>query len=233
MSSSSAVEMKSEVRRARRQAKKGKSKQKGGGALHPTGAKTAIWNLYAEAIPRFGGVQKKDNVPYKFTQSLDLGTLYSTSTTLNTGAGRAFTSADITQFSNFVTIFDQYKFDTIELWIMPNSATVGANEGSGLLVSAVDYDNATGVTPTVLMEHTNAAISLHNCGHYHIFKPHVAVAAYSGAFTSYKNDLADWIDCVSTGVQHFGIVVASAPTPIGIQTIDVLCRINVTFRNVV
>ena len=35
--------------------------------------------------------------------------------------------------------------------------------------------------------------------------PRISTAAYSGAFTSYTNTKAPWIDCNSPTVQHFGM----------------------------
>jgi len=211
-------------------------RQKGGKglSLYSSGNTVKLWNTYAQQMPFFSGVQSKDMRPYKFTQTLNLGSLYSTSVTLNTGAGRSFTSADITQFASFAAIFDQYRFDVIEVWLMPNSTTIGANEGAGLLYSAIDYDGVGVVNPATLAQRTNVAVSLHNSGHYHRFRPHVAVATFGGgSFASYKNEASDWLDVASTAINHYGLDACSEPTPIGIQTIDCLCRINISFRNVV
>jgi hypothetical protein len=114
------------------------------------------------------------------------------------------------EYTGYVALFDEYKIETIELWIEPGmvmSPTVGSTE----FASAVDLDDAN--VPASygdVAARQGAITSLTGTGHYHKWKPYVANALYSGAFTSYGSEPAPWIDCASSTVQHFGIKTATS-----------------------
>jgi hypothetical protein len=183
-------------------------------------------------FPHFTRVQSMDNRPYCFTQSLNLGTLYTTSVTVPTSSGFSFGAGNISQFSNFAAIFDQYRFSSVEVWVIPLSSASLGNDTVGFLYSAVDYDNATAISTTNIAQRTDVMVSTHTQGHYRRFVPHCAVATYSGsAFTQFANEAAPWIDCSSTGVQHYGLLTSSDITSAAIA-VTLLVRINVEFRNV-
>jgi len=67
--------------------------------------------------------------------------------------------------------------------------------------------------------------------HYRKFIPHVAVASYSGTFTSFTNEVAPWIDIASPSVQHYGLKTACTPTTAVVQY-TARARLSVSFRNV-
>jgi hypothetical protein len=190
------------------------------------------WNLSSEAIPRFGDMQRMDNKSHKVVQTLSVGPIFTTSTSLATFFGLSFTaSAHITQFSSFAAVFDQYRIMQIETWVSMPTATLVSN--NGLLYSVIDYDNDAAPTNTsTLQNYTNVILSPVTVGHYRRFRPHVAVAAYSGAFSSFKNELADWIDCASTGVAHYGEKFAVDATVAAVSVI-LTVRVTVQFRNTI
>jgi len=221
------------VNRRARQTKTPKSTRSRMTALEPPRSTTSLWNAYNGVMPFFHNVQRLDNEVYRFSQILNLGTIYSTSATIPTMAGLSPTATSaITQATTFAALFDQYRFDSIEIWLTPNSSSIGPNSGSGLFYSSVDYDNATAVAPSALAQKTNVVVSNHNSGHYHRWVPHVATAAYSGAFTSFANVTSPWLDWSSPGIQHYGLLIASEATPIGVQTVDAVARVNFSCRNI-
>jgi hypothetical protein len=106
--------------------------------------------------------------------------------------------------------FDQYRIEAIRFSVIPQNNAIGlvTNSTTSLvpLYSVIDYDDANALGSA------NAAVAYNNCvtlapgeSCERLFKPRMALAAYSGAFTSYSNTQPTWIDVVSPGVQHYGI----------------------------
>jgi hypothetical protein len=150
---------------------------------------------------------------------------------------RAFSSADISQFSSFANVFDQYMITSVETWMVPKNPSTpsGAAVDKGRCYSVVDYDD---VSP---LGNAAAAMSYENCivcptqmGIYRKFQPHIAVAAYGGTFTSYQNLTPRWIDCASTGVLHYGVkyITDQADAAVDETVYDLYVRLQYSFRNV-
>jgi len=143
--------------------------------------------------------------------------------------GNTFVLSAFSGGSSLTTVFDQYRIDQLEVWIettVPNNVNAFPT-----LISAVDLDDAN--TPTSVgqvSDHLGALQTNGPAGHYHKWKPHVALAAYSGAFTSYCNTPSQWIDSASPNVQHYGLKYALVSnSTAGIQY-RVTCRAVVSFR---
>lgn len=106
--------------------------------------------------------------------------------------------------------FDQYRFEAIRFTITPQNNAIGliATAANSLvpIYCVIDYDDSTALATA------NAASAYSTCvvvnpgeSVERIFRPHMALAAYSGAFTSYANVAPTWIDSSSNTVQHYGI----------------------------
>jgi hypothetical protein len=203
--------------------KGGKGKSKGG-----KGGKemTKAWGT---GPPPFLNNYIRSNKSFTFTQQATAAAI------ITTGAipvyySKYFNGGDIDQFTSFAAVFDQYKFDLIEAWIVPRSST-SANETE--YASVIDYDDANNLTSVQsALDYTNCNFTSMNEGHYHRWVPHLAVASYSGTFVSYTNVTATWIDCVSNAVQHYGIKVAAQASNTTVATFDLNFRITISFRNV-
>lgn len=130
-------------------------------------------------------------------------------------------------YSDFFNLFDQYMITKVELTFKPFQhagslfAVVGNQSAGAMHYSVLDYDDAT--PPTA----SNAGVQkLREYASFHeqdFFKsyhrsaaPAIAMAAFSGSvFTSYANVKHQWLDMVSTGVEHYchkGIVEVFAPS---------------------
>lgn len=131
--------------------------------------------------------------------------------------------------SSLLLVFDQYKFEQLEAWIefsAPNQA-----QAYPVLMSAVDLDDS--AVPTAIgqvQDHQGALVTDGPGGHYHKWLPHVAVAAYSGAFTSYSNMPATWIDAASPNVQHYGLKACMLSNGITAVTASIVIRGVISFR---
>jgi hypothetical protein len=108
--------------------------------------------------------------------------------------------------------FDQYRLMAIRFSITPQNNAIGLVTNSTTVLSSlycvIDYDDSTALTTSAQAQGYNNCILL-SPGEslMRTFKPHMALAAYAGAFTNYANFEPQWIDSVSTGVQHYGVKV--------------------------
>jgi len=172
------------------------------------------------------------NQIFKVTQSVPL-TGFTTSTTLSVFTAYLFRFSDVDQTASLAVVFDQYRIDEVEVWIIPRfTENVSESINPGLLYSAVDYDDATAVsTIGAMQDYTNVLQTGGTSGHYRRFKPHIAVAAYNGSFGGFANAASQWIDAASNTVQHYGLKVGVTATTAA-QVYDVQARYHMSFRNV-
>jgi len=144
---------------------------------------------------------------------------------------QAFQLADLDQYTSFISVFDQYKFNSVEVWIEPQNTNANITN-SGRYVSVVDYDDAAALTTMLqAQDYANALVSSGQSNQYRRFVPHVAVAEYTGSFTGFGNVVADWIDSSSSTVKHYGLKVAFEPTSSAV-TYDLTFRYHVSFRSI-
>jgi hypothetical protein len=196
---------------------------------------TIQWNVLAQPEPGFRNTIRKDNKVYRFQQVSEQGVVLTSDAALQKFFSKSFTSADILQFSSFAAVFDQYKIEAVEVWLTPyGPALATVYNTNGHIASVVDYDDANNPTSIANMQEiTNCVTDRFNVGHYKKFRPHMALAAYGGAFTQFVNKPAQWIDCASTAAQHFGLKVGIEPTNSNADLkVDLITRITVCFRNV-
>jgi len=159
------------------------------------------------------------------------GSAFTTSTTVPTYWSNYFAISGYSDSAAYLALFDQYRIDEVEIWIEPNNSASVSDNGIGSISSAVDVDDAN--TPTSVgsvQAHQNCLVTSGYTGHYHKFKPHMAVAVYSGTFTSFSNAPADWIDSASPGVQHYGIKMAAITTT-AVIGYSYTARIKVSWRS--
>jgi hypothetical protein len=172
---------------------------------------------------------KEDSKVFSFVESATQESAFSTSTTVPIATGTFFSLSGLPNATAYASLFDQYRICQIELWALPTGSA--AVEQTGLFKSVVDYDNtATTATTSFFDGYSNTHTSTLANGHYRRYTPHVAIAAYSGAFTSYANRSMQWIDCASTTVQHYGVKYYTDVTS-SVVPIDLVYRVWIQFRN--
>lgn len=219
----------SSMRAVPRRARQNKSPAQRGLARHP---ERKVWNIESQPFPNISRVPISDNQVFKVVQTADLGVVLSTSNLGTTAAGINFQLTNVPNKSDWEAAFDQYRITEIEVWLYLSSSNNGGHQGT--LYSAVDYDSAsTTLLPSQLAEYSNVIIApVSTIGHYHKFRPGVAVAAYSGAFTSYAHELSPWIDCTSDTVQHYGVVLACSVTTDNALPVQAQVRYHLEFKNI-
>jgi hypothetical protein len=171
-----------------------------------------------------------NNMVYTFQQDIEIDAFLTSSAVIEVDVAQAFTLNQLSNVSGLISVFDQYKIDKIEAWVVPRTSVTTASLNTGILWSTVDYDDANPTTIGYLQEYQNALSAPGYCGHYRSWAPHVAIAAYSGTFASFANAANQWIDSASTGVQHYGLKLGITRTDAA-YVFDLIARLTVSFRN--
>jgi hypothetical protein len=116
----------------------------------------------------------------------------------------------LNNFNVSTGFYDQYKIEAVRFTITPQNNAIGLFTTSTTsmvpIYCVIDYDDVAGLTNAALAAAYSTCVVINpgeSCER--IFKPHMAVAAYSGAFTSYANTAPMWIDAASNTVQHYGV----------------------------
>jgi hypothetical protein len=174
-----------------------------------------------------------NNRSYSVIQtSATVNTLTSSSVSVTYG-NFSYTLSLIDQVNSFTAVFDQYRIRMVELTFYPRVTVESLNTvNTGLLATVIDYDDASNLTSfAAALDYENCLVGRGLDPQKRTFIPHVAMAAYSGAFTSFANVGDQWIDCASTGVVHYGAKTAWTITDVA-YTMDAVSRVWLEFRNV-
>lgn len=190
--------------------------------------RSRTWNALSEHMPE-RSMPRVDNEVYRIVQTtLQVNSLV-TSVSVPSAQSYTFSLSALDQSTQLAAIFDQYRIVKIEFWLIPQ---VPSAVNLGELATVVDYDDAVALTTFAQAEdYQNCQVGRICEGHFRVFKPHIAVAAYSGTFTSYANKADQWIDCTSTGVLHYGVKAISTVSA-SATGFDTMVRYHVEFRNV-
>jgi hypothetical protein len=158
-----------------------------------------------------------------------------TSTSLNSFLSYTVSLGAIDQSSSLATLFDQYRIVAVELWLMPRAAatsTSGSSALGGILSTVIDLDDATNLTQLNQAGDYSSCVTTENSvGHYRRWVPHAAIAAYSGAFSSFANVASPWLDTSYPSVTHYGVKIAASVTS-AVLTYDINVRLQLEFRSV-
>jgi hypothetical protein len=115
-------------------------------------------------------------------------------------------------FSDLSGAFDEYRMRAVTLTISPVANTYQVPSGGNntpRLYTVIDFDDSIApLTIAYLQQYGTCIVAPPSCGVIRSLCPHVANAVYSGAFTSFGNMEAPWIDCASPSVQHYGVKYA-------------------------
>jgi hypothetical protein len=216
--------------------KRGKGKSNLENIPPTTNSSVTLWNALSQSVPHLS-ITYPDNKVFRFFSMNIIPAVLATSNVGTAHYERAFTTADINQFSSFAAIFDQYMITMVETWMVPKNPSTpsGAAVDKGRMYSVIDYDDSNALSSaTSAMSYENCIICPTQMGVYRKFQPHIAVAAYGGAFTSYQNLSPRWIDCSSTGVSHYGVkyITDQADAAVDETVYDLYVRLHYSFRNV-
>lgn len=187
-------------------------------------------NAVGAFIPR--GIKWRPTQLFKISQIYDAAINNSLSTPISVAYSFALSALD--QSSTFTSIFDQYRIHNVTLSFKPRvtqattiTSAIGAN-----IYSAIDYDDANiPASLAAIREYQSCQENGPLQSFSRSFTPRCALAAYSGAFTSFANVGNMWLDAGSPNIQHYGLKVWSNMAN-ALQTWDVICEMQCEFRNV-
>jgi hypothetical protein len=155
----------------------------------------------------------------------------------------AFSFQDLAQEASLANLFDQYRFDGVELIIKPSNAVVDLhaaatpNQINPQVQIVLDFDDATALTSSAAAEQYDNVVTIMGSEGAHIrLVPAVTPAVYaSSVFTGYGVTGPMWLDCNSDVVPHYGVKFAvqglSAASTEFYQW-NIQCWYHVSFRNV-
>jgi hypothetical protein len=174
-----------------------------------------------------------DNKIFRVVSTATNLAAFTSSSTVNAYYAASFSVSSLptTAISAALTLYDQYRIELIETWLVARDPSGVNNSNPGVLTTAIDLDDSvTPTNPDTVQSYTTSLTSSGTSGHYHRWRPHAALAAYSGVFTSFANMESPWIDSGSNGVQHYGLKVAITPTGSAVAY-DLIYRVTVAFRS--
>jgi hypothetical protein len=205
-------------------------KQNKKGDKQDEGTSMSNFSLQSGVVPLSSRTKYNDKV-YTFIRHAKYPAFQNTSNTIFVSTGLTLQLSQIQGYAEFTSLFDQYRIAHVDALVIPKSSSVGTSLAS-LMYSVIDYDDSAALTATSILEYSNMMVTTLESGHRIRFKPHAAVALDgSGVFTSYGNVAAPWIDCASTGVDHFGLKIGTEVTSSSFP-IDVYLTVKLQFRNV-
>jgi len=180
-----------------------------------------------------------ENQIYTLVQTIDTPYTLTQAATTESTLGFLFKLSDLNQYTTFQGLFDQYRIDEVQMVIRPVGQAqyvVGiASEKVPLLYTVIDYDDNTAPSGTSqLKEYSNCSVSLYETVCIR-FRPHAALATYSGAFTSFANIASPWLDIAYPSVQHYGVKMACEAGLTGqtsLQYWEITIKQKVSFKNV-
>jgi hypothetical protein len=179
------------------------------------------------------------NQLFNIVQEASLGTITSSATPgTEIDGAYYFYLAQLDGTAALVAVFDQYRFMQVSISFIPRCSVTGTTgtvfpTPIGQLLTAIDYDDAASTTAAVLRQKETAQITTCTEQQTRTLSPHAALAAYSGAFSSYANMSKMWIDANSQSVQHYGVKFAILNCNFASTIIyDVYARYVVQFRQI-
>jgi len=125
------------------------------------------------------------------------------STTIPQAGALSFALSSLPDYTEFTALFDQYRIIQASVSFEPTSLV----STSTPLITVLDYDDA--VVPTslnMLYEYETMQSSTSGTMQKRVLTPKLALAAYSGVFTSFGvAPTGTWIDSASPSVLYYGV----------------------------
>jgi hypothetical protein len=145
-----------------------------------------------------------------------------------------FNVNQLDQLTSFQALFDQYRFDSVDVTFMPQfraNPLAGATVNIPLIYVTVDYDDNTVLTTlNQIRQYDNCIIR----DDEHAFTVHITPHYNNVTENSGRNNRpADWID-MADAVNHYGVKWAIGQGDAGqaLQGWSVSIRYNMSFKNV-
>ena len=151
----------------------------------------------------------------------------------------AITLASMPGATDLTATYDSYRLAQVSFKFVPLTTGFGPSVTATALpelLTVIDYDdNAAPANPDELRQYDTVEVTPMIRPAQRTFTPRAALAAYSGAFTSYSQAPATmWFDCQSPNIEFYGLKYATTPvtTVSGAYTLwGVECVCTWQFKN--
>jgi len=180
-------------------------------------------DLMSPTVPDMQPMRLKKDKVYTFSRSYSQD--LSASGVGPTVSSYAFTLTQLPNYTDFTTLFDQYRILQVEFRFIN---TYGDGEFPGQIYSAIDYDDDNAVSITDILQYETLQITNLSRPFYRVLQPKSADIVYNGNLTvAYgQSNQPKWIDVASPGVPHYGVklsipTITGAPNSISLGLIAV------------
>ena len=169
------------------------------------------FDLRRSTIPPLSIPKQIMNQVHWFQSTYDSSQI-ATSTTLDTLGAINFTLGQLPGVLSYQDLFDEYAIVLATVRFLPTSVNAGTSGILGTFATAIDHDDSNAPTLyTDILQYSTCVETKGLQGQTRVVYPRVAVAAYSGVFTSFANTRT-WCDIASPSIQHYGIKYAHGAT---------------------
>jgi hypothetical protein len=142
------------------------------------------------------------NKVYTFQRIIQGPSITLATAPLDTFGALSYRFSDLSNYTELATLFDEYRIMQFQFIFTPTSV----NNSHGNLITVIDYTDAAAPSSiNQLLEYQTAEIARAGETTDRVISPQVAIAAYSGAFTSYALQTSPWISCDYPSVFHYGL----------------------------
>lgn len=164
-------------------------------------------------------------------ESVPVSAFFTTSTVTPTYGAFSFTLSSLADASALTSVFEQYIVRELEVLIEPQVSEVTTPTGDvGELLTVIDIDDANNPSSLAdLGSYPSLCQTRATQAHYHRWVPGVAIAAYSGVFTSFAATTSMWLDCGSPNILHYGLKGGNAAAAVA-QILSIQVRAHLSFR---
>jgi hypothetical protein len=194
----------------------------------------------AERLARSTLEAPRQTIPYvgsdthvsTFVRNFDAGVLVGSTSSDVLGALK-FVLTQLPSYTEFTTLFDQYRISRLEYTFLPYFTIGTPTAYAPFIATAVDYDDGTAPASFgAIQQYENSRVISAYRQFAASFQPHIAVAAFGGAFTSYANNRPGWIDSASPSVEHYGLKYVIGQCSGSAQSFRVVGRVIIQTKNV-
>lgn len=141
---------------------------------------------------------------------------------------------DVLNYTEFTTLFDQYRIDKMVIRLIPYNPNV-VQYGDANLGSALDYDSSSLMTVDQLREYSTFKPARLDKKHTRVLYPRQLTNVFTSTAgvggTGYAPTRVPWLSTTSSNVVHYAFKFAGNVLPINTQMYEVYIDTHMSFKN--
>lgn len=149
---------------------------------------------------------------HSFKQTVFLPNWIASSTTADIPINASFSLGDLTNSSEFTSLFDQYKLKAVKFELLPKYSQSLSTTGVGTVLqpqicSVIDYDSSPLLTMADAVQYESYKITRGHQVHKRYVRPQVSLNLLSATGANVRAPTRNmWIDCSATNVLYRGVL---------------------------